>query len=164
MTGVQTCALPICNRTKLDGGFTRAGASACQPRLALLALLLAQTALGAAVRYGVIGLAGHLAGALVATAFVMWAALSILMNNMNNAGLRRPAMVLLSLTFSQVFLGIAAYASRVVYVNAPQPMPLMIFFTVAHVGFGALVFGAAVVFAMMPRSQQLPIQGGMVAA
>ena len=43
-------------------------------------------------------------------------------------------------------------------------MPLMIFFTVAHVGFGALVFGAAVVFAMMPRSQQLPIQGGMVTA
>ena len=130
----------------------------------LFTLILAQTALGAAVRYGVIGVAAHLGGALVATLYVMWAALSILMNQMDNPSVRRPAMLLLSLTFSQIFLGIAAYMSRVVYVNAPQPMPLMVGFTVAHVAFGALVFGSAVLFAELARPQQIPAQGGMVTA
>ena len=133
-------------------------------RPALPAMLLAQTALGAAVRYGIIGVAAHMAGALIATLYILWAALSTLMHAMDDATRRRPSMVLLSLTFSQVFLGIAAYMSRIVYVNAPQPMPLMIFFTVAHVAFGALVFGAAVLFTMTARTQSISSAGGMVTA
>ena len=130
----------------------------------MLTLLLAQTALGAAVRYGIIGVAAHMGGALVAVLFVLWAALSTLMNNMDNPARRRPAMILLSLTFSEIFLGIAAYMSRVVYVNAPQPMPLMVGFTVAHVACGALVFGAAVLFTAMARTQSISVRGGMVTA
>ncbi len=138
------------------------GATPSLSRPLIFALILAQTALGAAVRYGVIGLAAHLGGALVATLYLMWVSLSLLMNNMDNPSVRRPAMLLLSLTFSQVFLGIASYMARVVYVNAPQPMPLLIFFTVAHVAFGSLVFGAAVLFTTLARPQQLPVSGGPV--
>ena len=109
-----------------------------------------------------------IAGAVVATILVMWAGLSILMQYMETPALRRPAMLLLSLTFSQVFLGIGAYMARVAYADAPQPMPLMVCFTVAHVAVGSLGLGAAVALAMIvyrhPRSEPVLAQGGIVIA
>ena len=45
---------------------------------------------------------------------------------------------------SQVFLGIAAYMSRIATIDAPQPMAVMVGFTVAHVAVGALTLAASV--------------------
>ena len=109
-----------------------------------------QTILGAAVRHGVVGPIAHTAGAIVAAAFVMWAALPVLIAHMENPVFRRPAMLLLSITFSQVFLGIGAWMSRLAYLDAPQPMPMMVLFTVAHVAVGSLAFGAAIALAALP--------------
>ena len=81
----------------------------------------------------------------------MWAALGLLMQNMENPRVRRPATLLLSVTFSQVFLGIGAMMARLAYLDAPQPMPLMVLFTVAHVAVGSLAVGAAVALAMLAR-------------
>jgi heme a synthase len=130
--------------------------------------LFGQGVLGAAVRHGMVGIAPHMAGAAVATVLVMWAGLSTLMRHMDDARMRRAAMALLSLTFSQVFLGIGAYMALVATADAPQPMPLMVWFTVAHVAAGSLAFGAAVVLAMVSR-QTHPMEaelahGGMVVA
>jgi hypothetical protein len=47
-----------------------------------------------------------------------------------------------------VFLGIAAYMSRLATADAPQPMPIMVGFTVAHVAVGALTMAASVVLAI----------------
>ena len=47
-------------------------------------------------------------------------------------------VVLLAIAVSQVFLGMAAYMSRIATVDAPQPMAVMVGFTVAHVAVGAL--------------------------
>jgi glucan phosphoethanolaminetransferase (alkaline phosphatase superfamily) len=66
----------------------------------------------------------------------------------DHAALRQSALALLSVTFLQVFLGIAAYMSRIATANAPQPMPLMVGFTVAHVAAGALTMAAIVVLAI----------------
>ena len=82
-----------------DGGWAA-------PTLICTVALFAQTILGAGVRYGVVAPAAHIAGAVLATILAMWAGLSILMQHMDNPKLRRPAMLLLSMTFSQVFLGI----------------------------------------------------------
>jgi hypothetical protein len=112
--------------------------------LAAMTSLFAQTILGAAVRHNVVGPIPHIVGAAIATMLVMWAALGTLMSHMDDAALRRPAMALLSLTFSQVFLGIAAFAARAAAVGDPQPMPLTVWITVAHVAVGSLAFGAAV--------------------
>jgi len=109
--------------------------------------LFAQTVLGAAVRHHIASPIPHIFGAAVATILVMWAGLSTLMTHMDDPALRRPALALLSLTFSQVFLGIAAYMARAATADAPQPMPLMVWITVAHVAAGSLAFGAAVVLA-----------------
>ena len=35
-------------------------------------------------------------------------------------------MLLLTITFSQVFLGIGAYMARIAFAAAPQPMPVLI--------------------------------------
>ena len=126
--------------------------------------LFAQTILGAAVRYGVVAPAAHIVGAVLATILVMWAGLSILMQNMDNPRLRRPAMLLLSITFSQVFLGIGSYMARVAYADAPQPMPMVVLFTVAHVAAGSLAVGAAVTLAMLARPDSFRVHGGMVTA
>jgi heme a synthase len=111
------------------------------PAIAAVALF-GQTILGAMVRYGVSGVGFHVIGAGIVTILVMWAALRI--------PLRRPALALLTLTFSQVFLGLGAYMARVVNAATPQPMPLTVAFTVAHVAVGSLAFGAAVVLTMAP--------------
>jgi hypothetical protein len=106
----------------------------------------------------------HIAGAVLATILVMWSGLSILMQHMDNPRLRRPAMLLLSITFSQVFLGIGAYMARIAYAGAPQPMPMMVLFTVAHVAVGSLAVGAGVALAMLARPDAFRVHGGMVTA
>jgi len=137
------------------------------PMIAAVALFV-QTILGAAVRYGVILPVAQIAGAAVATILVMWAGLSILMQQMENQALRRPAVLLLTITFSQVFLGIGAYMARIAFAAAPQPMPMMVWFSVAHVAVGTLAFGAAVALAMIvyrhPRSEPAMAHGGIVIA
>src|SRR5262249_16841742 len=100
------------------------------------AALFGQTILGAMVRYGATGVAYHMIGAAIATLLVMWAGLRI--------PLQRTALVLLSLTFSQVFLGLGAYMARVVNAATPQPLTLTVWFTSAHVAVGSLAFAAAI--------------------
>ena len=128
------------------------------------AALFAQTTLGAAVRHGVVGPMPHVVGAVAATGLVMWASFPVLISHMDNPTLRRPAMLLLSITFSQVFLGIGAWMSRLANLNAPQPMPMMVLFTVAHVAAGSLAFGAAIgltaaLRSFAPASPSLPREG-----
>jgi len=150
-----------------------ASTSACAtrrtaPLLAAAALLL-QTGLGAAVRHNAASVVPHIAGAAVSTVLVMWAGLQVLMHHMENPPYRRAAMLLLSLTFSQVFLGMGAYMSRIATADAPQPMPLMVWFTVAHVAVGSLAFGAAVALALIVYRDARPADaalahGGMAVA
>ncbi|HLK62700.1 MAG TPA: hypothetical protein VKU19_04645 [Bryobacteraceae bacterium] len=116
--------------------------------IAVLSLFV-QTALGAAVRHGATSVVPHIVGAIVSTVAVMWAGLQILMKYMENALYRRSASILLGLTFLQVALGLFAYMSRIATADDPQPMPMMITFTVAHVAVGALAFGAAVALALI---------------
>jgi heme a synthase len=154
-------ALMVAICVGLFAGFEGAWAA---PTLICTVFLFAQTVLGAAVRYGVVAPVVHIAGAVLATILVMWAGLSLLMQNMDNPKLRRSAMILLSITFSQVFLGIGSLMARVAYADAPQPMPVMVLFTVAHVAVGSLAVGASVALAMLARPDAFRVHGGMVTA
>jgi len=78
----------------------------------------------------------------------MWFTVRVLMRHPNHEALHQSALALLSITFPQVFLGIAAYMSRLATTDAPQPMPVMVSFTVAHVAVGALTMAASVVLAI----------------
>ena len=124
-----------------------AGRVGTVPALAVAAVFV-QTILGAALRHAVLGLMWHILGAVLAAAVVLWASLGILARHMEEAELRRPAMLLIGLLGGQAFLGMAAYTALVIEGDAPQPSPLAVWCTAAHVAMGALVFGAAILLAM----------------
>ena len=119
------------------------------PSLHLLAAavplcVLAQLALGAAARHKALGVLPHVIGAAIVTGMILWLVVRALVH----APLRGSALVLLIVAISQVFLGIAAYMSRIATLDAVQPMAVMVGFTVAHVAVGALTMAASVVMAV----------------
>jgi len=127
----------------IAGSASPAAGPAGMPVLQLLAAggLFLQTILGAAVRHQLMGPVPHMAGAAVATLFVLGATVPVMLRHMLEAG------VLLGLAAFQVFLGFGAWAIR--SLDAPQPLPLAVAFTVAHVAVGTLAFGAAIVLALV---------------
>lgn len=116
--------------------------------IAASACIFAQLALGASARHKALGVLPHVLGAFLATGMVLWVSLRVWMRHSWHNALRRSALALLSITFVQVFLGIAAYMSRLATLDAVQPMPVMIGFTVAHVAAGALTMAASVVLSI----------------
>src|ERR1035438_4260137 len=105
--------------------------------------VLGQLALGAAARHKALGTIWHICGSGIVTAAVLWFTVRILLHYRDHPALRKSALALLGITFVQVFLGLAAYMSRIATVDAPQPMPVMILFTVLHVATGALTLAAS---------------------
>jgi heme A synthase len=119
--------------------------------LAAPVLVLSQLALGAAARHKAIGSIYHISWSPVVSGVILWVSLRILLHYAQNRELRLASVALVGITFCQVFLGIAAFMSRVAYADAVQPMPLMVTFTVLHVAVGALTMAASVVLAILVR-------------
>jgi cytochrome c oxidase assembly protein subunit 15 len=113
--------------------------------------VLAQLALGAAARHKAIGSIYHISASPIVTGVILWISLRILLHYAENRELRVASISLLAITFCQVFLGIAAFMSRIAYADAVQPMPLMVTFTVLHVAVGALTMAASVALAILVR-------------
>lgn len=112
------------------------------------AAVLMQTILGAAVRHRALDVIPHIAGALFTVTVVGWTALWVRMTYHGHAQLRRAALAALCITLLQAALGVAAYVSRVITADAPQPLPVMVWFTVAHVAAGALTMAGSVVLGL----------------
>lgn len=110
--------------------------------------VLAQLALGASARHKALGVLPHVVGAWIAGGMVLWVTVRVMMRHGGHAALRKSAHALLWITFTQIFLGIAAYMTRIATLEAVQPMPLMVGFTVAHVAVGALTMAASAVLAL----------------
>jgi len=90
----------------------------------------------------------HVGGAIAVTLLLGSAALTILRRHAGESFLTRPAKIALSLLAVQLFLGVAAYLSRVASPNDPQPLNPMVGITVAHVACGALVFATTIVLTL----------------
>src|SRR5208282_2404649 len=139
-------------------------ADSTTPHLASLSLWLAgvtflQLVLGAAVRHNAVGIAPHLVGAAAVIAMVIVVGRAVrqrfpvaagLSRHLDSTGLshhpissaaalRRISAALHSVAGTQILLGAAAWWSRSATRDAPQPQPIMIWLTVAHTVFGALV-------------------------
>ncbi len=115
---------------------------------ALPVFVLAQVALGAGARHQAFGIVPHIAGAMVVSGFIFLTGIAILSQYAGHGALRRAARNLLIIVSVQVFLGIAAYVSRIITTEAIQPMPAMVFWTVLHVATGALTMAASVALAI----------------
>jgi cytochrome c oxidase assembly protein subunit 15 len=111
-------------------------------------VILCQVALGAAARHQAIGIIPHVVGAMVVAGTVFMVGIAALSQYGSHPAIGRSARTLLMVTFAQVFLGIAAYMSRIITSEAVKPMPVMVFWTVLHVAAGALTMAASVVLAI----------------
>jgi len=121
-----------------------------------LALILVQLVLGATLRHSakwdqhlpVQLIVAHILGAAAVTIALGSTALSVLRRHKGYTFLTRPAAIALVLLVVQLFLGLAAYLTRVGSPNDPQPLHPMIGVTVAHVACGALVFATTIVLTL----------------
>ena len=125
-------------------------------------VVLAQLVLGAAYRHRALGLVPHVVGALVVTGVVLIVAMFALQQFPKQRVLKKAALTILVLTLVQVFLGIAAYMSRIYTTESAVPVPVMVLFTVLHVGVGALVMASAVIFAIQVRRNVRPAANALV--
>lgn len=116
--------------------------------LVTVVVVFIQLVLGAAFRHRAVGILPHILWAAVVLAFSVVLSRKIRLHYAGLTALRRPAMILAALVGTQILLGIAAYWSRVAFSEHPQPMPLMVGFTVAHVAVGAATLAAAVTTAL----------------
>jgi heme a synthase len=108
-----------------------------------------QLALGAVFRHGGSGIGPHLVGAAVVTGMVFWTAGSLRNRFPSSKPFKICRILLHALIGMQLILGGAAWWSRIATKGAPQPMPVMVYLTVAHVVFGALTLAGTVVVAIV---------------
>ncbi len=119
------------------------------PPLSQLAALTAgavflQLMMGAAFRHNGFGILPHLVGAAIVTALVMWTLYRVISRHSGELGLMRPAGLLGVLLMVQLLLGGASYLVLEATRDAPQPLPPMVYTTVAHVAGGALTLATSV--------------------
>ncbi len=123
---------------------------------AALATIFLQLILGATLRHSAKWdqhlplelILAHIGGALAVTITLGATSLNVLRRHKGETFLTRPATIALVLLVVQLFLGVAAYLTRLGSPNDPQPLHPMIGVTVAHVACGALVFATTIVLTL----------------
>jgi heme A synthase len=88
----------------------------------------------------------HIIGAMVVSAAIMLLCAFVLHQFPEHPSLRRAAVVLMSVTGVQVFLGIFAYLTRAQAVESPLAMVIA---TVAHVAIGALTLASTIALSIL---------------
>ena len=114
-----------------------------------VAAIFLQMVLGAAFRHKGFGIIPHLIGAALVAFLLLWTAAVLARGFPGTPVLGRCAGLLRLLLGVQILLGAAAWWSRSVAQEFPQPMPAMVWLTVAHTVVGALTLAAAVVVALV---------------
>src|SRR6201988_4127040 len=90
----------------------------------------------------------HIGGALAVLLALGATTITVYRRHRGDIFLTRPALLAGSLLVVQLFLGLAAYLTRLSSPNDPQPLNPMISITVAHVACGALVFATTIVLTL----------------
>ena len=90
----------------------------------------------------------HIGGAFAVLLAVGATTFSVFRRYRGEKFLTRPAAIAISLLVVQLFLGLAAYVTRLASPNDPQPLNPMVGITVAHVACGALVFATTIVLTL----------------
>jgi heme a synthase len=125
-----------------------------RPRLFTLALLsilvlYGQLVLGAMFRHRGMSWWPHVMNAPVVGLVLTWTAIRALSVYAQIDAVRRPAILILALLITQLFLGFLAFLTRVAWGHdAIQPELPMVISTVAHVAVGALLLATVVILAI----------------
>jgi cytochrome c oxidase assembly protein subunit 15 len=119
--------------------------------LTLLSVLVlyVQLTLGGMFRHKGMSWEWHVFNAIVVAIVLTWTSVRVLSYYSQVEALRVPAVTMLSLLMVQLCLGFISFLTKVVWgKDAVQPMPMMVWSTVAHVAVGALLLATAVVLAI----------------
>ncbi|MGB6331354.1 MAG: hypothetical protein WBF41_06280, partial [Candidatus Sulfotelmatobacter sp.] len=112
-------------------------------------MLYVQLILGGMFRHHGMSWWPHVLNAVVVSFVLTWTAIRAMSVYSSIDAVRRPAIVMLSLLITQLFLGFAAFLTRVAWgQGAAQPELPMVAATVAHVAVGALLLATTVVLAI----------------
>ncbi len=123
--------------------------------LVMVGLVVGQVALGAAVRHKALGPMLHILGALVVALAILLVGV-VVMNQCPTHRILRPlAILMMTITGIQVFLGFAAFIVRMMAEATALPVVIS---TVAHVTTGALTLGATVVALLQIRRHMRPAE------
>ncbi len=112
-------------------------------------VIFLQVVLGAGFRHQDIPIWPHVAGALVVLGTVTWTAVTLRKRFAQSREISKARILLHAIFGTQFLLGFAAWWSRLSTANAPQPMPVMVTFTVIHTVVGALLFVLSVVVVLI---------------
>jgi cytochrome c oxidase assembly protein subunit 15 len=113
------------------------------------AVIYCQVILGAGFRHQEIPIWPHMAGSLAVLGVVIWTAIMLRKRFGNSRELSLARILLHAIVGMQILLGLGAYWSRLTTANAPQPMPVMVWFTVIHTVFGAILFAFSVLLVLL---------------
>jgi cytochrome c oxidase assembly protein subunit 15 len=108
-----------------------------------------QVFLGAGFRHQNMPIWPHVVGAFAVLGVMIWTAAVLRRRFDSSRELTFGRTLLHSMVGTQILLGGAAYWSRLLTQDAPQPMPVMVILTVAHTVFGALVFATAILVVLL---------------
>ena len=112
-------------------------------------VLYVQLILGGMFRHHGMSWWPHVLNAATVSFVLAWTAIRAISVYSNIDAVRRPAIVILSLLITQLFLGFAAFLTRVAWgQGAVQPELPMVASTVGHVAVGALILATTVVLAI----------------
>jgi heme a synthase len=112
-------------------------------------LIFLQVLAGAGFRHQYINVKPHVFGSVLVLAMVIWTA-SVLKRRFSQVKeIVRVRVALHAIVGIQILLGIAAYWSRISTADDPQPMPVMITFTVIHTVVGAVLFATSIVTVLL---------------
>jgi len=112
-------------------------------------VMFIQVFLGAGFRHQYAPIWPHIVGAFVVLGVMIWTAAVLRRRFDSSRELTFGRTLLHSMVGTQILLGGAAYWSRLVTQDAPQPMPAMVVLTVVHTVFGALVFASSILVVLM---------------
>ena len=123
-------------------------------------IIFVQVLLGAGFRHQYITVKPHVMGSVVVLASVIWTASVLRRRFAHVKEITRVRVALHAILGLQILLGIAAYWSRISTAADPQPMPVMITFTVIHTVVGALLFATSIIavllcYRLVPRKREM---------
>lgn len=122
-------------------------------------LIFLQVLAGAGFRHHYISYVPHVFGSLIVLVSVIWTAGALRRRFPEVTALTRARVFLHALVGLQILLGLGSLWSRLTTADAPQPMPVMISFTVIHTVIGAFLFATSVVtvllcYRLVPRRRE----------
>jgi cytochrome c oxidase assembly protein subunit 15 len=123
-------------------------------------IVFLQVAFGAAFRHKYASMWPHIFGAVAVLAVVIWTAAVLRRRFDNVKEMVRVRIMLHVIVGLQLLLGVGALWSRITTADDPQPMPIMVTFTVIHTVVGALLFATSIVtvllcYRLVPRKREV---------